>query len=67
MPFAETLTLMARPLCSGMEDQTYSLLPKATTPDKATLSSVQHSEAHSSSGQPDYRMQNRGPPTAHSH
>ena len=37
---------MARPLCSGMEDQTYGLLPKATTLDEATPSSVQCSEAH---------------------
>ena len=58
---------MARPLCSGTADQTYSLLSKATTPDEATPSSVQCSEAHSSFGQPDYRMQNGGPPTTHSH
>ena len=67
MPFTETLTSMARPLCSGTEDRTYGLSPKATIPDEATPSSVQRSEAHSGSGQPDYRMQNGGPPTAHSY
>ena len=66
-PFTETLTLMARPLCSGMEDQIYGLSPKATTLDEATPSSVQHSEAHSSSRWPDYRTQNGGPPTTYSH
>ena len=67
MPFTETLASIARPLCSGTEDQTYSLLPKATTPDEATPSSVQCSEAHSSSGQPDYRTQNGEPPTTYSY
>ena len=48
-PFTETLALMARPLCSEIEDRTYHLSPKATTLDEATPSSVQCSEAHSSS------------------
>ena len=40
MPFTETLTLTAWPLCSGTVDQTYGLLLKATTLDEATPSSV---------------------------
>ena len=67
MPFAETLASMAWPLCSGTEDQTYRLSPKAATPDEATPSSVQHSKAHSGSERPDHRMENGRPPTAHSH
>ena len=66
-PFVETLTSTTGPLCSGKTDRTYSLLLKAATLDEATPSGVQCSEAHSSSGRPDYRPENRGPPTAHSH
>ena len=67
MPFTETLALMARPLCSGTENQTYGLSPKATILDEATSSSVQCSKAHSGSRRPNYRMQNGEPPTAYSH
>jgi len=66
-PFIETLASMTGPFCSGKTDQTHGLLLKTTTPDKVTPSSVQHSKAHSSSGRPDYRPENRGPPAAHSH
>ena len=38
--FTETLTLMAWPLCSGVQNQTYGLPPKAATQDEATPSSV---------------------------
>ena len=65
VPFAETLASTAQPLCSGMEDWTYRLSP--TTLDEATPSSVQCREAHSGSRWPNYRMQNRGLSTAHSH
>ena len=58
---------MAWPLCSGTIDWTYGLLLKAATLDEATPSSVQHSETYSSSGQPNYRMENGRPPTTHSH
>ena len=67
MPFTETLASMAWPLCSGTKDRTYGLSPKATTPDEATLSSVQHSEAYSGSRRPNYRTQNGGPSTTYSH
>ena len=67
VPFAETLALMAWSLYSRTENRTYSLWPKAATPDKATLSSVQCSKAYSSSGWPDHRTENRRPPTTHSH
>ena len=67
MPLTETLIPMAWPLCSRMADWTYGLLLKAATLDEATLSSVQCSEAHSGSGQPNYRTQNGEPPTTHSH
>ena len=66
-PLTETLASIAWPFCSRTADQTYGLSLKAATLDEATPSSVQRSKAHSSSRQPDYRMQNRGPPTAHSH
>ena len=49
-PFAETLALMAWPLCSGTKDQTYGLWPKAATLDEATPSSVQRSKAYFGSG-----------------
>ena len=65
--FTETLASMAWPLCSGKTDWTYGLLLKTATPDEATLSSIQRSEAYSGSGQPDYRPENRRPPTAHSY
>jgi len=58
---------MAWPLCSGTMDQTYGLLLKAATLDKATPSSVQHSKAYSSSGRPNHRMENGRPPTAYSY
>jgi len=67
MPFTETLTLMAWPLCSGTADRTYSLSLKAATLDKATPSSVQCSKAYSGSRQPNHRTENGRPPTAHSH
>ena len=67
VPLTETLALMAWPLCSGMADRTYGLLLKAATLDEATPSSVQCSEAYSSSRWPDYRMENGRSPTAHSH
>ena len=38
--FTETLTSTAWPLCSGVQDWTYGLPPKAATQDKATPSSV---------------------------
>ena len=38
--FAETLALIAWPLCSGALDRIYGLPPKAATQDKATPSSV---------------------------
>jgi len=50
MPFTETLTLAAWPLCSRMVDWTYGLLFKAAILDEATLSSVQCSKAYSSFG-----------------
>ena len=40
---------MAWPLYSGTANWTYSLLLKTVTLDKATLSSIQHSEAYSGS------------------
>ena len=58
---------MAWPLYSGTVDQTYGLLLEAATLDKVTPSSVQHSEAYSSSGRPDHRTENGRPPIAHSH
>ena len=58
---------MAWLLCSGTEDWTYCLLPKAVTADEATPSSVQHSKAYSSSRWPNHRMENKRPPTTHSH
>ena len=67
VPFAETLALTAQPLCGGTENWTYDLLPKATTLDKATPSSIQRGEAYSSPGWPDYRPEDGGPPTAHSY
>ena len=67
MPLTETLTPTTWHLCSGMADQTYGLSLKAVTLDKATPSSVQCSEAYSSSRRPDHRMENRRPPTIHSH
>ena len=66
-PFTKTLTPMAWPLCSGTEDQTYGLLPKAATLDEATPPSVQCSKAYSGSGRPDHRTENGRPPTAHNH
>jgi len=63
MPFTETLTSMAWPLCSGTADQTYDLLLKAATLDEATPSSIQCSEAYSGSGQPNHRTENRRPST----
>ena len=48
--FAETLASMTRPLCSRKTDQTYGLLLKTPTLDKATPSSIQRSKAHSGSG-----------------
>ena len=65
MPLTETLASTAWPLCSGTADQTYGLLLKAVTPDEATLSSVQHSEAYSGSRRPDHRMENGRLPTTH--
>ena len=62
MPLTETLTPTTWHLCSGMADQTYGLSLKAVTLDKATPSSVQCSEAYSSSRRPDHRMENRRPP-----
>ena len=67
VPLTETLISMAWSLCSGIADQTYSLLLKAATLDEATSSSVQRGEAYSSSGWPNYRPKDRGPPPAHSH
>ena len=67
MPFTETLASMTGPFCSRKTDRTHGLSLKAAIPDEATSSSVQHSEAHSSSGRPDYRLENKGPPAAHSH
>ena len=52
---------------SGMADWTYGLSLKAATPDEATPSSVQRSEAYSGSRQPDYRTENDRLPTAHSY
>jgi len=52
---------------SGMADWTYGLSLKAATPDEATPSSVQRSEAYSGSRQPDHRTENGRSPTAHSH
>ena len=65
MPFTETLAWMAWPLYSRIVDWTYDLLLKAATLDEATPSSIQHSEAYSSSGQPNCRTENGRPPTAH--
>ena len=67
MPLTKTLALMAWPLCSGTVDRTYGLSLKAVTPDEATPFGVQYDEAYSSPGRPDYRLEDRGPPTAHSH
>ena len=67
MPLTETLTPTAWPLCSGTEDWTYGLSPKAATLDEATPPSVQHSKAYSSSRQPDHRMENGRSPIAHSY
>ena len=64
MPFAETLTPMAWPLCSGTEDRTYGLSPKAATLDEATPPSVQHSKAYSGFGRPNHRTENGRSPTA---
>ena len=66
-PFAETLASITGPLYSGKTDRTYGLSLKTATPDEATPSSVQHSEAYSGSGRPDYMPENGGPPAAHSH
>jgi len=44
MPFTETLTSIAQPLCSGTADRTYNLSLKTATLDKATPPSVQHSK-----------------------
>jgi len=67
VPFTETLTSTAGPLCSRKTDRTYGLLLKAATLDEATLSGVQCSEAYSGSRRPNYRLENREPPTTHSH
>jgi len=67
MPLTETLTSTAWPLCSRTADWIYGLLLKAATPDEATPSSVQCSEAYSSSRWPDYRTENRRSPTTYNH
>jgi len=66
MPLTETLAPTAWPLYSRMVDQTYGLSLKAATLDGVASSSVQCSKAHSGSKRPNYRMQNRGPPTIYS-
>ena len=67
IPLIETLASIAWPLYSGTADRTYGLSLKAATLDEATPSSVQRSEAYSSSGRPDHRMENGRSPTAYSH
>ena len=57
----------AWPLCNGTVDWTYGLLLKTATPDEATPSSVQRSEAYSGSRRPNHRTENGRSPTAHSH
>ena len=57
-----------RTFSSGVTaDRTYGLLLKAATLDEATPSSVQCGEPYSSPRQPNYRPEDRGPPTTHSH
>jgi len=65
--FAETLALMAWPLCSGKIDRTYGLLLKTVILDEATPSSVQCSEAYFGFRRPDYRPENRRLSTTHRH
>ena len=67
MPLTETLAPMTWPFCGKTVDRTYSLLLKTAILDKATPSSVQHSEAYSGSRRPNHRTENKRPPTAHSH
>ena len=67
MPLIETLAPTTWPFCSGTADWTYGLSLKTATLDEATPSSIQRSEAYSSPGRPDHRIESGRPPTAHSH
>jgi len=67
VPLTETLAPTTWPFCSRTADWTYGLSLKTTILDKATPSSVQHSEAYFSSGRPNHRTENIRPPIAHSH